>query len=129
MKIYNVTSQSDREWFSTKRDALSCVKELKADWSASYEPIAMEVVELNLTRQGVVELLNKVAVSVNPAAAGGVTDAPGATRVTANKPPVPMSEEDINKVEAWGLGELAKKCPATKKFLATKKAEEAVGRE
>lgn len=128
MKIYNVTSQSDREWFSTKRDALSCVKELKSDWSASYEPIAMEVVELNLTRQGVVGLLNKVAVSVNPAAGEG-TDAPGAIRVTANKPPVPMSEEEINKIEAWGLGEIAKKCSATKKFLATKKAEEASDRE
>ena len=66
MKIYNVTSQSDCQWFSAKRDALSCVKELKADWYASYEPIAMEVVEINLTRKGVVELLNKVAVSVNP---------------------------------------------------------------
>jgi len=98
MKIYEVTLGADREWFSTKQGALSAIKELKATCPEMGKP-EMQTLEVDPSKKGIVAILNKVAPTINPVAP---EETKGAIRVTANKPPVPMSEEEINQMKSWG---------------------------
>ena len=92
MKVYEVTLGSSREWFSTKQGALSSVKELRNTVPELGNP-KMETLEIELTKKGVVAVLNKVAPTINPVA----PEETKTVRITANRPPVP---EETRAIEA-----------------------------
>ena len=73
MKIYEVSTGKNRQWFDKKAEAQAESKRLK---------VPMIDHELGSTRSGFVEFLNKVA-DPSPTATRTVV------RVTASKPPVP----------------------------------------
>ena len=114
MKIYEVNNTIGRTYYASKAAATGAHRIGKFEHG---EDVTTTEVEFNLTKKGVVSMLNRLSY-VPPQPEPRTT-----IRVTANKPPVPMSPEDIDQIESWGLGEIAKKCPTTKKWLDAKEAE------
>lgn len=124
MKIYEVRedTQPCSSWLATKAEALKTLKDAKKE--APDKEIRMETWEIDNSRAGIVELLNKIAFRELFHPDHDETETRTVIRKTASKPPESMSQEDIDELEKWGLGELAKKCPTTKKWLDAKEAGE-----
>jgi|10_taG_2_1085330.scaffolds.fasta_scaffold04176_7 hypothetical protein len=124
MKIYEVKHVVTSEWFDNKAAALAAVKATETETTGG--PLAQMITrEIGSGRKAVVEFLNEMEKeTLNEVAQEVLSETRTVIRKTANKPPEPMSSEDIDQIESWGLGEIAKKCPTTKKWLDAKEAGE-----
>ena len=124
MKIYEVKHVVTSEWFDNKAAALAAVKATETETTGG--PLAQMIThEIGSGRKAVVEFLNEMEKeTLNEVAQECLSETRTVIRKTASKPPEPMSQEDIDELEKWGLGELAKKCPTTKKWLDAKEAGE-----
>jgi hypothetical protein len=144
MKLYEVREESQpcSSWHVTKAEALQTLKDVRKEKPDA--EIKMDTWDIDNTRKGIVEMLNQLAFRElfhpdhdNPETPNvcSVHDAPETCTVnrvpppsytkgeTAEQPPPSMSPKVIDQLEAWGLGELAKKCSATREWLDDKEAE------
>lgn len=101
MKIYEVKDIATSEWFDNKAAALAAVKATETETTGG--PIAQMITrEIGSGRKAVVEFLNKMEKeTLNEVAQKRLSEARAAIRKTASKPPEPMSQEEIDEMEAW----------------------------
>jgi hypothetical protein len=99
MKLYEVRIESrpSSSWHATKAEALQTLKDVRKE--KPDEEIKMDTWDIDNTRKGIVEMLNQIAFREL------------------------FHPELIDQLEAWGLGELAKKWSATREGLDDKEAE------
>lgn len=99
MKLYEIREESQpcSSWHVTKAAALQTLKDVRKEKPDT--EIKMDTWDIDNTRKGIVEMLNQIAFREL------------------------FHPELIDQLEAWGLGEIAKKCPTTREWLAAKEAE------
>ena len=92
MKIYEVNNTVGRTYYASKAAA----KQHQLIGELEYgEGVTTTEIEFNLTKKGVVSMLNSLSyVPPQP-------ETRTVIRKTASKPPEPMSQEEIDEMEAW----------------------------
>ena len=92
MKIYEVNNTAGRTFYASNAAA----KQHQLIGELEYgEGVTTTEIEFDLTKKGVVSMLNSLSyVPPQP-------ETRTVIRKTASKPPEPMSQEDIDKLEEW----------------------------
>tara|TARA_B100000287_G_scaffold218044_1_gene205634 strand:+ start:1384 stop:1695 length:312 start_codon:yes stop_codon:yes gene_type:complete len=101
MKIYEVKHTVISEWFDNKAAALAAVKATETETTGG--PIAQMITrEVGSGRKALVEFLNDIEKeTLNEVAKEVLSETRTVIRKTASKPPEPMSQEEIDEMEAW----------------------------
>ena len=93
MKIYEVKHIVTSEWFDNKAAALAAAKR---------KLLGVITHEIGSGRKAVVEFLNEMEKeTLNEVAQECLSETRTVIRPTASKPPEPMSQEEIDEMEAW----------------------------
>ena len=93
MKIYEVKHIVTSEWFDNKAAALAAAKR---------KLLGVITHEIGSGRKALVEFLNDIEKeTLNEVAKEVLSETRTVIRKTASKPPEPMSQEDIDKLEEW----------------------------
>tara|TARA_A100001234_G_C12586674_1_gene368566 strand:+ start:734 stop:1102 length:369 start_codon:yes stop_codon:yes gene_type:complete len=110
MKIYELRedTQPCSSWYATKAEALKALKYAKSEnakdmlvHQSPEKEIKLDTWEIDNTRAGIVEMLNQIALRELFHPDHDEPETRTVIRKTASKPPEPMSQEDIDKLEKW----------------------------
>ena len=101
MKIYELRedTQPCSSWYATKAEALKGLKYARSE--SPDKEIKLDTWEIDNTRAGIVEMLNQIALRELFHPDHDEPETRTVIRKTASKPPEPMSQEEIDEMEAW----------------------------